>query len=56
MFLPDADALLWLLPGALGGALLAMVPRLQNQINRSGDMLLRFSLFTSLINIASSIA
>jgi len=56
MFLPDADALLWLLPGALGGALLAMVPRLKHHTNQSGDMLLRFSLFTSLINIASSIA
>jgi len=56
MFLPNADALLWLLPGAIGGALLAMVPRLQNQTNESGEMLLRFSLFTSLINIAASIA
>jgi len=54
MFLPNADALLWLLPGAIGGALLAMVPRLQNRTNHSGDMLLRFSLFTSLINIAAS--
>lgn len=56
MFLPDADTLLWLLPGAIGGALLAMVPRLQNRVNRSGEMLLRFSLFTSLINIAAAIA
>ena len=56
MFLPHADALLWLLPGALGGALLAMVPRLQRQANQSGEMLLRFSLFTSLINMAAAIA
>jgi len=56
MFLPNADTLLWLLPGALGGALLAMVPKLQRQTDRSGDMLLRFSLFTSLINIAAAIA
>lgn len=56
MFLPNADVLLWLLPGSLGGALLAMVPRLQHQSNRSGEMLLRFSLFTSLINMAAAIA
>lgn len=52
--LPNADALLWLLPGALGGALLAMVPRLQNQSNRTGELLLRFSLFTSALNMAAS--
>ncbi len=54
--LPDADALLWLLPGALGGALLAMVPRLQSRSNHTGELLLRFSLFTSALNMASSIA
>lgn len=54
--LPDADALLWILPGALGGALLAMVPSLQRQTNSGSDMLLRLSLFTSLINIAAAIA
>ena len=56
MHLPDAGALIWLLPGALGGALLAMVPRLQNQSRASSEMLLRFSLFTSLINMAAAIA
>lgn len=56
MHLPDAGALIWLLPGALGGALLAMVPRLQNQSRTSSEMLLRFSLFTSLINMAAAIA
>jgi len=56
LHLPDADALLWLLPGALGGALLAMVPRLQHASNRSGELLLRFSLFTSALNIAASMA
>lgn len=57
MFLPNADVLLWLLPGALGGALLAMVPRIQRRTtSRSGEMLLRFSLFTSLINMAAAIA
>lgn len=56
MHLPDAGALIWILPGALGGALLAMVPRLQNQSRTSSEMLLRFSLFTSLINMAAAIA
>ena len=56
MHLPDAGALIWLLPGALGGALLAMVPRLQNPSRTSSEMLLRFSLFTSLINMAAAIA
>lgn len=55
LYLPNADALLWLLPGALGGALLAMIPRIQSRSNRSGDMLLRFSLFTSLINMAAAV-
>lgn len=52
--LPDAHALLWLLPGALIGAVLAMSPALQRRIWRAGDALLRLSLFTSLINIAAS--
>lgn len=54
--LPDADALLWILPGALGGALLAMTPSLQRRAGRSSDMLLRLSLFTSLINMAAAVA
>lgn len=54
MQLPDADVLLWLLPGALGGALLAMIPSLRPTSPRSGDMLLRLSLFTSLINMAAA--
>lgn len=53
--LPDANVLLWLLPGALGGALLAMLPGLQRaHAQRSGDALLRLSLFTSLINMAAA--
>ena len=55
MRLPDADVLLWLLPGALIGALLAMVPRMQSRSSRAGETLLRFSLFTSLINMAAAI-
>lgn len=54
--LPDAGALLWLLPGALIGALLAMVPALQRQRGQTGDALLKLSLFTSLINMAASLA
>lgn len=53
--IPDADALLWLLPGAVGGALLAMVPVVQRQTSRAGEALLRLSLFTSLINMAAAL-
>ena len=53
--IPDADALLWLLPGAIGGALLAMVPAVQRQTLRAGQALLRLSLFTSLINMAAAL-
>lgn len=52
--LPDADALIWLLPGALAGAVLAMIPRAQRIPQRAGDALLRLSLFTSLLNMAAS--
>ena len=54
MSIPDADVLLWLLPGAIGGALLAMVPSVQRQTGRAGEALLRLSLFTSLINMAAA--
>ena len=54
--LPDADALLWLLPGALIGAVMAMTPALQRRAWRTGDALLRLSLFTSLLNIVSAFA
>ncbi len=53
--LPHADVLLWILPGALGGSLLAMLPGLHRGSQRSGEVLLRLSLFTSLLNIASSV-
>lgn len=53
--LPNADVLLWMLPGALGGTLLAMLPGLRHGSQRSGEILLRLSLFTSLLNIASSV-
>lgn len=53
--LPDAATLLWLLPGAILGALLAMLPPIQRLLPRcAGDVLLRLSLFTSLLNMAAS--
>ena len=52
--LPDPDALLWMLPGTLGGALLAMLPRTNRLPQRTGESLLRLSVFTSLINMAAS--
>ena len=53
--LPDAGALIWLLPGAVLGAVLAMLPPLQRLLpRRAGDILLRLSLFTSLLNMAAS--
>lgn len=55
MQIPHADVLLWLLPGAVIGALLAMVPRFRPTSSRSGDALLRLSLFTSAINMAAAI-
>ena len=55
MRLPSADALLWLLPGALLGALLTTVPRIQRRSCSSAEMLLRFSLFTSMLNMAASV-
>lgn len=56
MHLPDADVLLWLLPGAILGALAAMFPALHRRLSGAPDMLLRLSLFTSLINMAASLA
>lgn len=54
--LPDAGVLIWLLPGALIGGLLAMAPGAARLISRkSGDALLRLSLFTALLNMAAAI-
>ena len=52
--LPDAGALLWLLPGVLLGAFVSMVPRLARIPQRAGEALMRLSIFTSLMNIAAS--
>lgn len=54
MMLPDASALLWLLPGALIGALASMAPGVLNNRERAGSALLRLSLFTSLLNMAAA--
>lgn len=52
--LPDAGILLWLLPGAILGALAAMLPRMARYPQQSGDALLRLSALMSLLNIASA--
>ncbi len=54
--LPGGTEMLWLLPGAIGGALLAMMPGLHRNTQSRGDALLRLSLFTSLLNMAAAIA
>ena len=56
MNLPDANVLLWLLPGAIGGALIAMIPGLQAGGQKRGETLLRLSLYTAAINIAAALA
>lgn len=52
--LPDASAIMWLLPGVILGALGAMIPRLARIPQRAGEALMRLSIFTSLMNIAAS--
>lgn len=54
--LPDADALLWLLPGAILGALAAMAPRLLRNPHRAGRAALHLGIYTALLNIAASLA
>ncbi len=55
--IPDAEILLWLLPGALLGALAALLlPAVSRRSKNTPDILLRLSLFTSLINMASALA
>ena len=54
LVLPDAGVLLWLLPGAVIGALLALWPAIQRRRNNLSVILLRLSLFTSLLNIAAA--
>lgn len=54
--IPRADLLLWLLPGALLGALIAMIPGAQRALRSMGTSLLRFSLFCCAINMAAALA
>ncbi|MBE5798927.1 MAG: hypothetical protein E7321_03135 [Clostridiales bacterium] len=54
--LPHADILLWLLPGAILGTILPMVPGLTSGSRKKRRTLLSLSLFTALINIASALA
>lgn len=54
--LPDARLLLWLLPGAVLGTLCARFLSLRSAQLRLGELLLRMSLFTTLLNMAASIA
>ena len=52
--LTDADVMLWLLPGAVVGALLALWPAIRRGQSGLSTILLRLSLFTSLLNIAAA--
>ena len=54
LVLPDADVMLWLLPGAVIGALLALWPAVRRGRSSLSTLLLRLSLFTSLLNIAAA--
>ena len=54
--LPNADVLLWLLPGALLGALSAMIPGIQRSLKSMQKPLLGFALYTALINMAAALA
>ena len=54
LVLPDADVMLWLLPGAVIGALLALWPTVRRGRSSLSTLLLRLSLFTSLLNIAAA--
>lgn len=54
LVLPDADVMLWLLPGTVIGALLALWPAVRRGRSSLSTLLLRLSLFTSLLNIAAA--
>ena len=52
--IPHADVLLWLLPGALLGTLIGMIPGVQRSMPLDGQSLLKFSLFAAVINAVSA--
>lgn len=54
--IPSADVLLWLLPGALIGALIAMVPGVQRTLRGMGKAIIGFALFACAINMAAAFA
>lgn len=54
--LPRADVLLWLLPGAVLGALCAMIPGIQRSLRIPGQTLIRLALFCCGINMAAALA
>lgn len=54
--LPNASALLWLLPGTLLGALIAIFPALRMRRATDCAALLRLSLYTAAINMAAALA
>jgi len=54
--LPNAELLIWLLPGALLGVLGAMVPGSARIMKGTSKPLLALSLYTALINMAAALA
>jgi len=45
-----------MLPGAIGGSLLTMIPAMRSRVPQGSHVLLRLSLFTSLLNMAAALA
>lgn len=54
--IPSAEVLLWLLPGALLGALIAMIPGAQRALRDTGRPIISFALFACAINMISAFA
>lgn len=54
--IPRAEVLLWLLPGALIGALIAMIPGAQRALRSTGKSVIGFALFTCIVNMAAAFA
>lgn len=54
--LPNADILLWLLPGVLLGTLAGIAPGTQRGLQNTGATTIKLALFTSVINMAAALA
>lgn len=54
--IPRAEVLLWLLPGALLGALIAMIPGVKRALHGAGKPTIGFALFACAINMAAAFA